>query len=245
MKEAVESSLLAFAANSPEPPGYVNVEGSRKQFYLTRDAEVKRCLPLGARGTPEFERALAAFRNSPLTGCTTVLDLLRRKSGYQPATPNSGAMTMFVARLLQHPLFRPKPGSPMKFDCIVGSNLDCNSAAIVRKYRGTDAEASRRIDQQLQLLAGNAIRNPGHWQKSEMLLEHSLGAGDAITFYMGRSAAQSVYVMMPPANYMYQVQGEKGEMIWDFDTAAWPNHAEAVLQEHLKLVPDWIEENSH
>lgn len=238
------SEGLVWVAKGAAPPGYVNVVGPRKQFYLDRDADVKRCLPLRAKGTPEFERALEAFRRSPLTGCASVLDLLRIKSGYRPAAPDGNRLTHFVVLVVQHPLFRQKETQPMRFDCTVGTHLDCNAAEILRKYRGTDAEASRRIDEQLRKLQDGAVRNPGAWQSSELLMEHSLGAGDAITFYLGRSAAQAVYVMLPPMNYLYQVKGQKEEMIWEFDTAAWPNHAEAVLLEHLKLVPDWIEENS-
>jgi hypothetical protein len=237
------SESLAWAA-AAAPPGYVNLVGPRRQYYLDQDAEVKRCLPLRAKGTPEYERTLEAFKRSPLTGCATVLDLLRKESRYRPVAPEGHAATRFFILLMQQPLFRVRPTEPMSFDCTVGTRVDCNAAEIVKKYKGTDAEAARRIDEQLRVLQDAAIRNPGASQSSELLMEHSLGAGDAITFYMGRSAAQAVYVMLPPANYLYRVQGQKAEMIWEFDTAAWPNHAEAVLREHLKLVPDWIEENS-
>lgn len=240
MSEAARFASLGFEASAP-PPGYINLVGPRRQQMLDADAAVKRCLPLRARGTPEYEQALEAFRRSPLTGCTSVLDLVRHKTGYQPATPDLDAMFRFVVALHEHPLFHGGNPEGDHFDFDSKKQWKADLPRLIERYKGTDAEAARRIAEQLNALYDKAKREPNHWHLSELLMEHSLGADDAITFYMGKSLAGGLGAN-DVSHFRIVIKGAKGFCTWEFDSGAWPNHAEAVLQEHLKLVEDWLDQ---
>lgn len=218
--------------------GYLNLTGPRRAALLQLDAEVKKKLPLRQSGTPEYQQALEAFRRSPLTGCATVLDICRSKAGYTPTRSDAGAQARFAALVNAHPLFRARPTPPVHFEAGPGP---VDATQLVAKYKGTDPEASRRIGEQLGQVINAAVKSPGSGITNELLMEHSLQAESAITFYMGRSVATAVFVMMPGTmQFLMRVTGNKTESIWVFDEAAWPAHAEATLKEKLTLVTDWL-----
>lgn len=218
--------------------GYLNLTGPRRSALLALDAQVRAKLPLRAPATPEYQQALDAFRRSPLTGCATVLDLCRRKAGYIATRSDSAAQARFTALINSHPLFRDPRTSSIKFEAGPGP---VDASQLVAKYKGTDPEASRRIGEQLGQVINAAVRSPGNGITSELLMEHSLQAESAITFYMGKSVATAAFVLMPGSmQFLMRVTGDKAEFIWRFDEAAWPAHAEATLKEKLTLVDDWL-----
>jgi len=239
--EGMEAMLLG-GADDPVP--YTNLVGPRRAVMLQQDADVKKHLPLRARGTEEYGRALEAFRNSPMTGCTTVLDQLRLRAGYNPAAPTQQSMTkFFFMELMQHPLFKyvPIPEDRMNFDVMVGSGKgQIDVAQIIKKFEGTDEEAAGRIRNQIERVMAAAIRSPGRGQEMRLIQEHSLSAGQQIQFAYISSTVKIAVTMLPPMNFITQAIGSRAGLHWTFDSENWPKHAEAVLQEHLKLVSDWL-----
>lgn len=233
--------LMMGAAETPAP--YMNVVGRRRAEVMQQDARVKSRLPLRARGTPEYDQLLEAFRASPMTGCVTVLDHLRQKSNYNPMAPTQESIIkFFFMELCQHPLFRyvTEPVDQMSFDVFVGSRTGQISAEeMIRKFKGTDDEAARRIDSQVRQVMGAAVRQMGTAQEMRLIQEHSLSAGDQIEFSYISSYVKIAVTMMPPANYFTQAIGSRSGLHYVFDSANWPKHAEAVLQLQLKLVEDW------
>ncbi len=226
--------------------GYLNLVGPGRDALLQRDAALRSLLPLRSPDSPEYRKALEAFRNSPLSGCTTVLDLCRKKAGYKPMSGDSSAVARFAAAIGTHPLFRAKPPPSVDFDVVVGDVFgQVSMAEVIARYRGTDAEAVRRIDQQLQQVMSAAVASHGGFVTNDLLMEHSLAAdnGGAITFYMGRSTARAAFAMLPHGTFIMRVAGTKTESIWEFDSSAWPAQAEAVMKEQITLVPDWIDQN--
>jgi hypothetical protein len=230
---------------SERPVPYFNLVGPRRALVLQQDAEVKKHLPLRQPGTPEYAAALAAFRASPMTGCTSVLDQLRRKAGYNPAAPTQESLTkFFYIALMQHPLFKfiSEPVDQMSFDVLVGNGPGKTDVAeLVRKFQGSDEEAARRIRNQIDATMRAAVENMGVGQQSTLIQEHSLSAREQIQFDYVVSGVQIAVVMMPGMVILTKAAGQRFGLHWTFDSVNWPKHAEAVLQEQLKLVSDWIE----
>ncbi len=236
-----KANLLTGGAETPVP--YMNVVGPRRAEVMQQDAKVKSRLPLRARGTSEYDRLLEAFRASPMTGCVTVLDHLREKSNYNPMAPTQETIIkFFFVELSQHPLFRfvADPVDQMHFDAFVGPRAgQIGLEEMIRKFKGSDEEAARRIDSQIRQVMGAAVKQMGTAQEMRLIQEHSLSAGDQIEFAYISSYVKIAVTMMPPANYFTQAIGSRAGLHWVFDSANWPKHAEAVLQQRLKLVEDW------
>jgi hypothetical protein len=232
-----------FAALKGPASPYFGVTGAQAGQAREKDAAVQRLR--GFRTEPsaaEYQQLLAAFKASPATGCATVLDQLRRKAKYTPADPEKdGGLMFFYVGLIQHPLFSKLPFDAFSFEMKVGmGNPAPDPDAIVRRYQGSDEEASRRIRRQYDVLMQNAIANRGKTQEGDLLQEHSLGVRDRLTFLYIRTALMANLDMLPPATVIGIIKGSRYGFEFAFDTAKWPSYAEAVLREDLKTLDDWL-----
>jgi len=230
-------------ASGPASP-YFGVTGDQAGQARQKDAEVKRLRQFRTNpSSPEYQQLLEAFKASPATGCTTVLDLLRRKAGYSPTDLNPYRLTMFYVELMQSPLFSPLPFDAFEFEIKVGMGEPAlDPDAIIRRYHGSDGEASRRIREQYDRTITEALSHRGTTQKAELLQEHSLGVRSRITFLYIRTSLHANLNMLPGMMILIGVVGGgRHGMEFAFETAKWPNYADAVLKEHLKTLDDWLD----
>jgi hypothetical protein len=213
---------------SPPAP-YFGVTGAQAEQAKQKDKAVQRLAQYRTQpSTPEFQQLLEAFKASPATGCTTVLDQLRR-------------LMMFYIELTQHPLFSQLPFDSFSFELKVGMGEPAlNPDAIIRRYQGSDGEASRRIRQHYDVILQTALSNRGKTQEGDLLQEHSLGVRERITFLYIHTSLYANLNMLPPSMVIGVVGGARNGMEWVFDTAKWPSYAEAVLKQDLKTIDDFL-----
>jgi hypothetical protein len=232
--------LFVELKSSPSP--YFGVTGAQAEQAKQKDKAVQRLASYRTQpATPEFQQLLEAFKASPATGCTTVLDQLRRKARYNPANPTPSGLIMFYVELKQHPLFTELPFDAFSFELKVGMGQPAlDPDAIIRRYQGSDVEASRRIRQQYDTIMRTALENRGKTQEGDLLQEHSLGVREKITFLYIHTTLRANLNMLPPAMLIGIVGGARYGMEFSFDTAKWPSHAEAVLKDDLKTIDDFL-----
>jgi hypothetical protein len=226
---------------SPPSP-YFGVTGAQAEQAKQKDKAVQALARYRTQpSTPEYQQLLDAFKASPATGCATVLDQLRRKAGYNPADPSPNRLMMFYIELKQHPLFTELPFDSFSFEFKVGMGQPAlDPDAIIRRYQGSDGEASRRIRQHYDVILQTALSNRGKTQEGDLLQEHSLGVRDRLTFLYIHTSLYANLNMLPPSMLIGVVGGARHGMEWVFDTANWPSYAEAVLKEDLKTIDDWL-----
>ncbi len=229
------------ALTGPAAP-YFGITGTQVEQARKKDAAVQRLRGFRTEpSTPEYAQLLAAFKASPATGCTTVLDQLRRKANYIPAHPTPSGLMMFYIGLVQHPLFKILPFDSFTFEIKVGMGQPAlDPDAIIRRYQGSDGEASRRIRQQYDLIMQTALSNRGKTQEGDLLQEHSLGVRERITFLYIHTSLHENLNMLHPSMLIVMVGGSRAGMEFAFDAAKWPDYAEAVLQDDLATMDDWI-----
>lgn len=232
-----------FSAGAERSFPYFNLVGPDREKALqldnkVRDLMVNRRVP--EPDTEEYKRLLQAFIASPLTGCTTVLDQLRAKAKYDPLHPQQNTfMQFFFLEIPNHPLFA---GTPVQdsfgFSDGPGPKLDVKQ--MVDRLKGSDATAAKMIEDQLRATLSLAIKTVGAAQSTELVNEHSLSVDGTIRFSYLRSRATVSVTVMPPMSYWFTLDCSKGWLQYEFHQPLWPQHADAVLREHLKTAEDWL-----
>lgn len=235
------------SASAPTPGSqtdlaYSDLRGARREAVLEAD---RRVAALASRrgSRPVDPELLAAFRASPMTGLTTVLDLARREAGYNPLAPTQGGggpLTRFLVLLISGGHFLPPEALHESFE-IDPSRAGFDVGASVRRFIGDDPFAGPAIRRQLEEVLGRAAAHLGERQESDLMMEYALEADAAYRFTMVRSSVEIAVVMMPPSKYLTQGRGMRGGFVFKFDSAGWPARAEEVLARHLATVTDWLE----
>lgn len=222
---------------------YFGLTGPKAAEARAKDATVKRLKGFRTQpGTPGYRELLEGFKASPLTGCTTVLDQLRRKAEYVPSRVSFVSLAMFQHWLLQSPLFREQRFDAFDFEIKVGMGQPTpDPDAVIRRFQSSDAIASARIRQHYETIMRAAISNPGKTQEGDLLQEHSLGVGDRISFLYIRTSVKANIGMLPGMIPIGSILGDRRGMEFVFETAKWPEYAERVLQEDLKTLDDFLD----
>jgi hypothetical protein len=222
---------------------YATLNGAERDAVMRRDAAVARLKHQRGLTGPGRAELLEAFRNSPMTGMTTVIDLARRKSGYNPlgkSDDNQQKLLPFMMELAKSGLFSMSSHSN-SFDIEPGKPGK-DVAAAIAQFVGTDPVLAPAIRGQLEDVMRMAVTTLGQAQSREMLREHTLTADGRYLFTHANCSVRMVVVMLPPMNYLTQGSGVRGSMVFEFKTAEWPKAAERILDEHLKTVTDWLDE---
>jgi hypothetical protein len=237
-----DANTPIFIPLTSEPAPYFNVTGTQAAQALQRDAVIQRLRGFRTQpSTPEYQQLLEAFKANPATGCSTVLDQLRRKAGYNPRSPEPNRLMMFYVYLVQHPLFTQVPFDAFETEFKVGMGQPTpNPDEVIRRFQASNEEASKRIRQQYDFILREALSNRGLTQESDLLQEHSIGVRDRITFLYIHTNVKANLNMLPPYGVIGSIVVARYGMEFAFDTAKWPSYAEAVLQEDLKTLDDWL-----
>jgi hypothetical protein len=219
---------------------YFNLVGPGRDRALQLDRRVRQLQHASDPSTDEWKQLLAAFIASPLTGCTTVLDQLRIEAKYDPHHPTQASfMQFFDIGVASHPLFSSPPPIRGELHFNSGPEAKPDLKNLVERFKGSDPTASRMIEEQLRSTLNAAVANPRVAQSSELLSEYALSAGAGIQFSYLRSTVQIAVTPMPPMNFWISTNCSKSWIQFEFNSAKWPEYAEATLRKHLKLAEDW------
>ncbi len=222
-----------------EQPVTVNEQvAGNWRFALARDDEVRRHL-----GKPGL---LEAFKNSPATGCITVMDMARISSGFNPFNPlypgNYNAFLNYVDTIARSPFFEANPPDIQRYH---RKDDDWNGVvnAIVGYYQGITVSDRNRIRMSLHRLINSAGSRRDTWQKRNLFAQNTVKAEkDDIIVYIYNSNVS--LTERGGKHTTTEVYFNISRIILRFYFQRWAYYAETVANKHIKLVRDWLNENS-
>lgn len=198
-----------------------------------------------------FDPLVAAFRQSPLTGCTSVMDLALSDSGWNPLDPrqtgNHDGFARYVSIVAANPFFDRPPG-------FVRNSLD------LRNYRDPSAlvggiaallpditEADKRRVVKAILDMTHSVFDGGGDSRSAqatLFVQHAVAVNggkitvnlywcQALMHYERHSSKTSVSVQVQSIFSVERVS-------LSFPTVNWPQYAEAVARRKVTDVQTWL-----
>jgi hypothetical protein len=231
-------SLLATSIDRPVVSNGI-LSGSGAQDALHRDAVYVNATP--------GNNSVAALRQSPVTGCSMLMTLARKKSGYDPSVPaQAGSLTMFfnyVNQILLCPLF-----SVVLNDHIAPAfSGDWNNAInqIMSYYVGIPESDLYVLRQSLVNVAAAASSNPSTNQTLNLFSQSTINVGAEVAVYLYCSNVQMVTnVSHGGKNQPDRVSNQANFSLYRiklvFSSAQWPAQAPAVYAETQQSLADWL-----
>ncbi|MEC4816464.1 MAG: hypothetical protein SAK29_24830, partial [Scytonema sp. PMC 1069.18] len=244
-----EKNISMAAIIGVEQPVVANAQiAGDWRLVLAKDDALRKVLSAGGiQATPEqYEVLLKAFKDSPATGCTTVMDMARISTGFNPAAPlqegNYSAFIDYVNTLTSSPFFEVYPSSNEEYRRV---NEDWNRVVddIVNYYQGiTDADRGR-VRMSLYQLIQAAVSRRDSWQSQTLFVQNTVQAtnNNLIVFiYQSNVAIIEHGRKRTSTETFFKIT----KIILKFYVEHWVNYAELVIKTHIKLVRDWLDENS-
>lgn len=201
----------------------------------------------------EFEQVLQEFESAPLTGCTTVLDMARIASGFNPNTLQNGisfeqssyVFSHFLNRVLEAPFFTLANAQTVTLERNSNNWSDAINELVNLCYSFSN-KAPLSLREQMIYLAKTAASNEVTANRTSLFTINALEANpDFINVYFftayismrkingGRKTADSV-----------QSTIKLNSTVLSFDVKHWKEYARIILKKHIKLVDEWLEENT-
>ncbi|NEN96398.1 MAG: hypothetical protein F6K50_12900, partial [Moorea sp. SIO3I7] len=210
------------------------------RFALAKDDEVRRHL-----GKPGL---LEAFKKSPATGCITVMDMARISSGFNPFNPlypgNFQAFLNYINTIKKSPFFEQISNDYQRYH---RKNNDWNGVinAISSYYKGITFSDRFRIRMSLYRLIRTATSRRNTWQSQTLFAQNTVKADqDGIIVYIYNSNV-SLKEGRRRKRTTTEVHFNISRITLKFYFERWAYYAEEVADKHIKLVRDWLNENSN
>lgn len=186
------------------------------------------------------------FKKYPLLGCTTVLDMARIASGYDPngdVNANKEKYKDYVARVLESPFFHLVMNTQQNFHRDE-SSWDTAINQISDLFDGVTAKDKSKISQSIKNLT-NAVSSKKNMQQGTTLFSVSALNSDEHTVeaYI-YSSNISMIENKSKGSDCKQTDIDIYKTNLSFDTEMWQYYAEMVYAKHLMLITDWLNENS-
>lgn len=191
--------------------------------------------------------AMKIFKESPISGCTTILDMARVASGYDPNggmnRANKENYKEYLKKVLACPLFHLKIDT---CDTYNRNEKSWNEAInqIVNLFTGVTTNDREKIEQTIKNLVNAVTSNYNTKQGASIFSVSVLDADEnhveAYIYYSdilmcedkkkGSDCKQSTLNIFK--TYL------------EFRSDLWPIYAEKIFDKHYKAVDDWLDDNS-
>lgn len=200
-----------------------------------------------------FNAVVAALRLSPLTGCTSVMDIAMTQSGWNPLDPrqsgNHDAFARYAAILTDAPFFdHPPTFSSNTLNLLDYKDPQTMVSAIAAQLPGTTPAEQRRVANTILDLAHNVFSGGGGDARATLFVQQALAVTNdriAVNLYWCQ-------VMMH-----YERHSNKGStsvemqsvfnverILLTFPIANWAPYAEAVARQKVTDVETWLQQTS-
>ncbi|MFH7243776.1 MAG: hypothetical protein ACHWZW_13100 [Spirulina sp.] len=222
--------------------------GDGKENGLRKDLEVGNCLPgLGEPLTAEgYNALLEQYRGSPLTGCTTVMDMARIKAGYNPLSPdfdgNKSAFDDYVSRIMQSPFFFLDYSSRTDYHK-EEQNWDQAISGIADLYEGIESGSKDSIVKSLAAMAQAAASRKNTKNTQNLFAQSTISINDKIEVFIYSSLVE-MEESQSKGSDSKQTDMTIIKAKLTFYSTMWPSYAQMVLGHHIKLTSDWLDENT-
>jgi hypothetical protein len=217
--------------------------GGLEVQVLERSAQLKALIERG-----DLAAGLEHFKGSPADGCTSIIDLARIGSGYDPtrfdAPENVRRFERFAAAILAAPVFQRQvlDCRPLSWSAASWEDSTRRVVALFPALRGDDAT---RVRGSVERLVRAAASHPGRVQSGNLFVQTVLSAdaGDFLV-YLSYAHASFQEIHQRKRDRKYEAHLTVARAHLRFLGAAWPAYAEAVWNRHVCAVVDWLARNT-
>ena len=251
-KEKNPSSSLQGNCLESHPPvvSGSTVVGSGTQDALDKDKAFSALLPPPGADEPltmeKYNELLKIFTDNPATGCTTVMDMARIAAGFNPLSPelesNQKAFDDYVTRIMRAPFFFLNTSS--RTDYQRGEkNWDVVINSIVDLYEGIESQSKQEIKKSLISMARAATSRTNTRQTKNLFAQSTIDLEEEIQVYI-YSSTISLEESERKGSTSKQTDIAIIKARLTFYKNLWPSYAQTVMNRHVKLVNDWLDENT-
>lgn len=198
----------------------------------------------------EFKNALKEFQNNPLTGCTTVLDMARVASGYDPNgnandTQNIAKFNDYLRRVLAAPFFHLTMNEHSEYHR-EESNWSTAIQEISKLFVGLQGNDKEKIVSSITNLANAVASHENTRQTTNLFTISAINAPDdnsIIEVYLYSSKIEMIENKSKGSDCK-QTDIDIRKINLLFNKELWKPYARKVLERHVKLVDDWLDDNT-
>lgn len=194
------------------------------------------------------EKAIEQFKKYPLLGCTTVLDMARVSSGYDPNGDMDDQNTKdkyndYVNRIQTCPFFHLNMNERQTLNRTESSWGEAINQ-ISSLFTGVASKDKEKISQAITNLA-NAVSSKSNTRQGITLYSVSAINSDehTIEVYVYFSDI-SMIASSKKGSDSKQTEIKITKTNLSFDTEMWGYYAEKVYDKHYKSIEDWLDDNS-
>ncbi len=217
--------------------------GDMGPAILERSAKLK-----ALRAAGDLDAGLAYFRDSPADGCTSIVDLARISTGYNPSSPNAAdnlrRFQAFASKIVESPVFdrelldqKPLSWKP--------SSWSRSVTQVVREFPHISEADAAKIRKSVQRLTRAAASNPGRRQSGSLFVQNLLLAeGQDFQLFLYYASASFKEIHEKKKDPVYRASMTLARARLRFLATAWPDFAEAVWNKHVCAVEDWLDRNT-
>lgn len=196
------------------------------------------------KSAPNYQACLQSFMASPLTGATSMVDILRVQTNYNPLDPNAANsyadFNNWMGLIGQNSIFDIDYQDSVQ---IGGeNNWQAYLDQLLTVYVGVSQADLTRIYQNVVSLVNKALSDSGHPETMQMVQNAmQLSAGNAVSTYFYYTDIEIIYH-----------EGDKNESSklgtyftvyrnkFDLNTNNWNTQGQQVLNTKVELTQDWV-----
>lgn len=215
------------------------IVGSEKQSAVDADDDIRQAFQTYGRYSDAVK---AAAKVAPTTGLTTILDIARIVSNFNPALPNDpnnvNAYNQYITKILQNPLMHLLSSDHKTFS---RTTSDWNEVIdqIANLYDGVSASDKGKIVESLKTLAKAASSSSETKQTDSLFTQSTINCDDNIDIYI----YSSTVTMEETSSGKHDVKQVSFDIFCTqirFTKELWSLYSDAVLAKHLALMDDWL-----
>ncbi|MFF5994846.1 hypothetical protein AAGS61_08785 [Lysinibacillus sp. KU-BSD001] len=220
--------------------------GNKQNEAIDANNNVKNVLQTFGRFSNEVKQSVQV---SPIVGLTTILDIARIVSNYNPALPTDKesdetkkarvvAYNQYITKVLQNPLMHLKSNYEKKYTKRT-SNWNTAIDEISNLYDGISERDKEKIKTSLKALAEAASSRSNTANTENIFAQNVIVCNDEeIEFCIYSSSVTMLY--SGGKNTVKQVEFTLNETHIRFTKELWSKYSDAVLAKHLALLDDWL-----
>jgi hypothetical protein len=238
----LRAATSALAADTPVLSDAV-LAGSIEEDILARSKKLKTMIDQG-----EMDAGLDYFKNSPADGCTSIIDLARISSGYNPAQASAAdslnRFTLFATAIVEAPVFEQRllDVRPLHWNA---ASWQASVKKVLAEFPHIDGADAGRIRASVERLARSAAGHPGKAQSGALYVQNVLYADQKnyeVYLYYAYASFREVHEKKKDPKFVSELKLARAQL--SFLTASWSEFAEAVWNKHVCAVVDWLEDNA-
>ena len=195
----------------------------------------------------DSDKAIEQFKKYPILGCTTVLDMSRIASGYDPNgdmdDANKEKYQNYVNRVLKCPFFHLVLNEHQTFHRQESSWNDAINE-ISNLFSGVAVKDKDKISQSIKNLANAVSSNSNTRQGTSLFSVSALNSDEHTVEAYIYSSNISMIESKSKGSDSKQTDIDIYKTNLSFDTEMWQYYAEQVFEKHLKLIEDWLNDNT-